>query len=1122
MVQTSRYHQNYDLLLQKLRDFKRKYYRNEILKGMLYFSGIFLVSFLAVNALEYFGRFDTTVRTVLFYTFIIANGYVLAKYIVLPLLSLYELRKNLSYDQAASIIGTHFSEVKDKLLNTLQLHSQAQSHDGMQRELIEASINQKIDELKPVPFVQAVDYKSNKRYLRYVAVPFVVLLVVLLGARNMLLESTVRLVKHDTYFEEQAPFQFILKNDSLTGVRQQDFTVNLKIKGEELPAEVFLVVDGNPVRMSGQNKTEFQYTLKNLQKDLSLQFNANGFTSRPYALKVLPKPSLQKFEVKLTYPAYLGKKEDILQNVGDLNIPAGTVVSWKFFTENTDEIQLAFKDKLIPAERKGENTYTFQNKFLQDDSYYLKTANKYLRSADSIQYMVNVVPDAYPGIRVESEQDSMRLKNLYFTGEISDDYGFRNLQFKYRFIKSDDTAKMRRAEQKQNLPIAQGKFLQSFYHFWDLSTLNINAGDELEYYFEVWDNDGVNGSKSARSQKLFFKAPSLNEIEKNTAANNKALENKMESAIKDAAKLQKQMNDARLKLMDKKNMDWQDKKQIEDILKKQKELENKIDEIKKDYAKNLQQQTEFKEINKDLLEKHQEMQKMLNEIMDEETKKMLEELQKLLEENNKDEIQKQLDQMKLNDKEVQKELDRMQELFKQLQFEQKLEETADKLEKLSEQQDKLAKEAEQKDANSDELKKKQEELNKQFEDVKKDLEELEKKNEELENKNDMEKTDEEQKDIEKDMDQSQENLENKQNKKAAQNQKKAAQKMKKLSEKLKQMQMSMEQEAAGEDLQAIRQILENLVYVSVEQEKLMNEFRTVNGYNPQYVELAQRQRKLKDDAKIIEDSLLALSKRVMQIKSFVNKEIGEINFNMDKSLEAFSARNTARGRSHQQFTMTSLNNLALMLSESMENMQEQMKNQQNCNGPNCKGKPKPKPGKGQSMSKMREMQEQLNKQLQEMKNGQKPGKEGKPGSNTMSQEMARMAAQQEMLRRQLQKLNEEKNKDGKNSLGDLQKIQDMMDKTEEDLVNKRITDETIKRQQDILVRMLDAEKAEKQQDFEDKREATSGQDKRNGNPPMLEKYLRMKEKEVELLRTVPPALNPYYREKVKEYFQGVK
>ncbi|MGZ5243376.1 MAG: DUF4175 family protein [Bacteroidia bacterium] len=1122
MVQTSTYQQNYELLLQKLRDFKRKYYRNEILKGGLYFTAIFLLSFLVVNALEYFGRFDTTTRTVLFYAFILANGYILTRYIIFPLLSLYELRKNLSYDQAASIIGTHFTEVKDKLLNTLQLHSQAQGQNGLHKDLIEASINQKINELKPVPFVRAVDYNTNRKYIRYAAIPLGILLIVLLGAPNMLLESTERLVKHDTYFEEKAPFQFILKNDSLTGVRQQDFTVNLKIKGEELPAEVFLVVDGNPVRMTADSKTEFKYTLKNLQKNLSLQFNANGFTSRPYDLKVLPKPSLQKFEVKLVYPGYLGKKEEILQNVGDLTIPAGTTVSWKFFTENTDQIQLAFKDKLIPAERKGENTYTFQNRFLQDDSYFLKTANKYLQSADSIQYMVNVVADAYPSIRVESEQDSMHLKNLYFTGEITDDYGFRNLQFKYRFIKSDDSAKMRRPEQRQNLPIAQGKFLQSFYHFWDLGSLNINAGDEIEYYFEVWDNDGVNGSKSARSQKLFFKAPSLNEIEKNAEANNKALENKMESAIKDAAKLQKQMTDMRLKLMDKKNMDWQDKKQIDDILKKQKELENKVDEIKKDYSKNLQQQTEFKEINKELLEKHQEMQKMLEDIMDEETKKMLEELQKLLEENNKDEIQKQLDEMKFNDKEVQKELDRMQELFKQLQFEQKLEETTEKLEKLSEEQDKLAKEAEQKDAKSEELEKKQEELNKEFEDVKKDLEELEKKNEELENKNEMEKTDEEEKDIEQDMEKSQENLENKQNSKAAQNQKKAAQKMKKLSEKLKKMQSDMANEAAGEDLQAIRQLLENLVYVSVEQEKLMNEFKTVNTYNPQYVELAQRQRKLKDDAKIIEDSLLALSKRVMQIKSFVNKEIGEINFNMDKSLESFAARNTARGRAHQQFTMTSLNNLALMLSESMENMQEQMKEQKNCNGPDCKGKPKPKKGQGKSMSKMREMQEQLNHQLQQMKNGMKQGKEGKGSNNTMSQEMAKMAAQQEMLRRQLQKLNEENNKDGKNSLGDLQKIQDMMDKTEEDLVNKRITDETIKRQQDILVRMLDAEKAEKQQDFEDKREATSGQDKKNGNPPMLEKYLRMKEKEVELLRTVPPALNPYYREKVKEYFQGIR
>ena len=105
--------------------------------------------------------------------------------------------------------------------------------------------------------------------------------------------------------------------------------------------------------------------------------------------------------------------------------------------------------------------------------------------------------------------------------------------------------------------------------------------------------------------------------------------------------------------------------------------------------------------------------------------------------------------------------------------------------------------------------------------------------------------------------------------------------------------------------------------------------------------------------------------------------------------------------------------------------------------------------------------------------------------------------------------------------GDLGEIQKEMDQNEKDIVNRNITDETIKRQHDIETRMLESDKAEKKQETDPQRESHTSGDIKNPNPPLLEKYLQMKQKEVELLQTVPPGLNPYYREKVKTYFQGL-
>src|SRR5438045_40601 len=115
------YQSDYNLLLAKLDEFIRKYYKNQLIRGLLYSTGVVLAFYLAVAVMEYYGHFDTVFRTVLFYLFILTNGYILAKLIAIPLLRLNKMGTVLSNEQASEIIGKHFSNVQDKLLNVLQL-----------------------------------------------------------------------------------------------------------------------------------------------------------------------------------------------------------------------------------------------------------------------------------------------------------------------------------------------------------------------------------------------------------------------------------------------------------------------------------------------------------------------------------------------------------------------------------------------------------------------------------------------------------------------------------------------------------------------------------------------------------------------------------------------------------------------------------------------------------------------------------------------------------------------------------------------------------------------------------------------------------------------------------------
>jgi hypothetical protein len=123
-----------------------------------------------------------------------------------------------------------------------------------------------------------------------------------------------------------------------------------------------------------------------------------------------------------------------------------------------------------------------------------------------------------------------------------------------------------------------------------------------------------------------------------------------------------------------------------------------------------------------------------------------------------------------------------------------------------------------------------------------------------------------------------------------------------------------------------------------------------------------------------------------------------------------------------------------------------------------------------------------------------------------------------------QYLDQNKGNEMGKKLGD--QIQDMMKKMEEtetDLVNKRITPETMRRQQELTTRLLESEKAMQEQEEEQKRKSeTARQNFERKAPPQFQQYVRDKQKQTELLRTVPPNLNSYYKRQVDSYFKKIQ
>jgi chromosome segregation ATPase len=307
------------------------------------------------------------------------------------------------------------------------------------------------------------------------------------------------------------------------------------------------------------------------------------------------------------------------------------------------------------------------------------------------------------------------------------------------------------------------------------------------------------------------------------------------------------------------------------------------------------------------------------------------------------------------------------------------------------------------------------------------------------------------------------------------------------------------------------------VTLSFDQEALIESFRGTEVTTPRYVDLVQDQFKIQQDFKVVEDTLHALSKRVTQIESFVVEKVADIKLNLKRSITQLEERNKAVSADHQQRTMTYLNDLALMLSEVMNQMQQQMSSKmpgsQMCNKPggNGGGKPGRVP-----MDKISQGQQELNQEMQQLLEKMRKGDQGK-----MSKEFAQMAARQAALRKALNDLSKEKKEQGKGN-PELDQIGDEMNKIEIDLVNKRLNQETLKRQQDITTRLLEAERSERQRDQDTRRQAETAREQKRSMPPALEQYIRQREAEIEQYKSVSPDLKPYYKFLVEEYYQSLK
>ncbi len=1041
--------EDFNILLSKLSRFKRKYYLNEMLRGLII--GILLIVslFIVLDVFEYFFWTNTIVRAISFYLFVAFTLVVIASLVLKPLFKIFKLGKTISMEEAAVIIGRHFPEVSDKLLNAIQLQSLIEDMDSNSIGLISAGIEQKTLELKPFPFRKAISFKTNIKYLKWLISPALIILITLIISPAFITDPAYRIVNHKTSFSKPLPYKFKLLNDSLRVVQGDDFVVKAAVEGDEMPEQVYINEGKYDFRMFAAANNELEYRFTKLKSDIYFNILSEEVKSETYHLQVLPRPAISNFKIRLSYPSYIGKKPEVIENTGDLILPEGTEAHWYFYTKNSKRFYLISDNRTEKLE-SGNNLFEKTLVLKKDFDYKVVSESKDNIFSDTLSYGISVLKDRKPQIEITDAQQEFLLSYLLVSGSISDDYGFSRLLFKYRKNNIDRWG-------ETGIPIDKNVEKQGFNHSFNTNDIKLIAGEEFEYYYEVWDNDAVNGFKSAKTAIMKYQMPGRDELNKSIDSTSNKMMEKYESSLSDFENISKEIEKLKETLFEKKNADWNDRKKIKDLLKQEKELRESMSDLQELNAK----REEIKEFlnenpNPELQEKLQKLEEQIEKLQDTDLLKKLEELSKNIDQLNKDQLDKLLDKMKENQEEFMDNLEQQLEFFKQVELEQKLGKTADDLAKLAKKQDRLKEKTADKKTDTEDIANEQKSLNEEFKGIQEELKKADSLNKSMSKPMNMELQQEQQEEIGEQMEKAASNIASGKRNKSGKNQTSAAQKMKDLSEGLQMMLKQAMRQRTGEDAEQLGNLLDNLLDISFDLESLMARISETSDNDPQFNKNSKNLRFLKEDYAVLHDSLQALSKRQVFIRQFIVKESNKIGNYINKSIMSVQERQIPQTTANMQYAMTSANNLALMLNESLDQMKQSM----NMPGSKSGSAKCQQPGSGDSpgMQQMINMQKSIGKGLKQSGKQKGEGKNGSKGENGDARKLAEMAAQQSELRRQMQELMDQIEGQGGNGKA-LQKIIDEMEKQETDIVNQRISSETLERQKEIETRLLKAEKA---------------------------------------------------------------
>jgi hypothetical protein len=1016
-----------------------------------------------------------------------------------PLTKLFGIGKRLSYYDVSTQLQKTYPEIRDRLINIMELANNSDSFYSTQ--LQQASIDQKISDLKIFKFSDAIRYRD----LRYIAGIFIGIVIfftaLLITSPDFFTESSVRLIHFQQKFEKPAPFTFELLNTDLEIVTGESIELKLRCQGMEIPAMIYVDISGNRFMMSKDGDL-FSYKIENVNSSVSIMFTDKKYISEIYRITVLNKPFISSFNVEILPPSYTNLNKEVLQNIGDLKVVAGSTVRWIIKTVDTDSLVLLFSDSSQVAGSPDGNSFEVNKLIYSDVDYKIHVKNSKLVNENNLIYKIQTVSDLFPEIKVVQVRDSSDFKTFHFKGNIIDDYGFNRLDFNIA-IEGKDSA--------ISIPCTPSILNQDFYYSFNFETVK-NLGKSFRYYFSVSDNDIINHFKRSISETFIFNFPDYQEIlaKENTDLN--TLDKLFDESSKLTKEIQTELENFKMKQINSELSEWEKFQTVKDIMSKKNELENVLNKISQQNKDANNFTNSFSEEKQDILKKQQEIEELLNEVFSDDLKKLFDEFNELAKQFDLKKFDQLSNQMDSKIEDLSKQLDKNMQLLKKMKVEQKVERLLSEIQKLSASEKKIL---EKLNINSDlkHTNSMEKENSLLLENIEKDYQQTLDLNKTLQKPFNFFNFDKEFSEIKNNYGKVSSEAEKGNKRKTASEIEKNINSIDQLAFAMDQMLKNTKKKQNEANIEDLKQILDNLILVSFDQEKILTKLSNIDFNNPVINELKVKQKNLGGQIAFIKDSLYALSKRTPEISSVINKEMQALESNTGSSYEQLESGNIGGSRMYQQYSITASNNLALFLSEALENIKKEQNNagesDGDCDKPGGKGS---KPG----MKKLKDSESSIKDQLQQMIDQMKKGELGKLGKS-IGQTIAQQEIMQQLIREMLNGTSV-----GTKAMEQLKAIDQLLEQSRKDLVNRNISTELINRQNLILSKLLDAEKSEIERDYEDKRESKTAIEPGKGNPKGYFEYNKVLKNENEKIKRNNYVLRSFYDQKYNQFINKIK